>query len=89
LTGPLLTNRTKSEETNNTHIYKTLLTFINKTLNIMKKIFFGMMAIVAMVATSCQQELAFGAKGNDTATVSFAVGTPSRAYSDGCTRPNF
>ena len=54
----------------------------------MKKIFFGMMAIVAMVATSCQQELAFGAKGNDTATVSFAVGTPSRAYSDGLTATN-
>ena len=51
----------------------------------MKKIFFGMLAIVAMIATSCQQEVDLGVNVGETATVSFNVGTPTRAYSDGTT----
>ena len=51
----------------------------------MKKIFFGMLAIVAMIATSCQQETDLGVNVGETATVSFNVGTPTRAYSDGTT----
>ena len=57
----------------------------------MKKIFFGMAALVAMVATSCQQtpDLAEVGVGGETATVSFNLGTPqiaSRAdFSDGTT----
>ena len=51
----------------------------------MKKLFFGMLAIVAMVATSCQQETDLGVNVGETATVSFNVGTPTRAYSDGTT----
>ena len=49
----------------------------------MKKLFFGMLAIVAMVATSCQQETDLGVNAGETAAVSFNVGTPTRAYSDG------
>ena len=51
----------------------------------MKKIFFGMLAIVAMVATSCQQDVDLGVKAGETAIVSLNVGTPTRAYSDGTT----
>ncbi len=50
----------------------------------MKKIFFGILAIVAMVATSCQQEMDLGVNGGDTATITFEIGTPQmRSYSDG------
>ena len=51
----------------------------------MKKIFFGILAIVAMVATSCQQEQDLAVNGGGVATVSFNVGAPqmSRAFSDG------
>ena len=49
----------------------------------MKKLFFGMLAIVAMIATSCQQETDLGVNAGETAAVSFNVGTPTRAYSDG------
>ena len=51
----------------------------------MKKLFLGMLAIVAMIATSCQQEVDLGVNAGETATVSFNVGTPTRAYSDGTT----
>ena len=51
----------------------------------MKKIFFGILAVVAMIATSCQQEVDLGVEVGKTATVSFEVGTPTRAYSDGLT----
>ncbi len=51
----------------------------------MKKIFFGILAVVAMIATSCQQEVDLGVEVGKTATVSFEVGTPTRAYSDGTT----
>ena len=52
----------------------------------MKKLFFGMLAIVAMIATSCQQEVDLGVGSvGETATVSINVGTPTRAYSDGTT----
>ncbi len=50
----------------------------------MKKIFFGLLAMVAMIATSCQQDVELGVNGGDVATVSIEVGTPTRAaYSDG------
>ncbi len=50
----------------------------------MKKIFFGILAVVAMVATSCQQEVDLGVNGSDTTTVTFEIGTPQvRSYSDG------
>ena len=50
----------------------------------MKKIFFGILAIVAMVATSCQQEMDLGANGGEIATISVEVGTPQmRSFSDG------
>ena len=53
----------------------------------MKKLLLGMLAIVAMVATSCQQEVDLGVGSvGETATVSFNVNAPaSRAYSDGTT----
>ena len=51
----------------------------------MKKFFLGMLAIVAMIATSCQQEVDLGVNAGETATVTFNVGTPTRAYSDGAT----
>ena len=52
----------------------------------MKKLFLGMLAIVAMIATSCQQEVDLGVGSvGETATVSINVGTPTRAYSDGTT----
>ena len=57
----------------------------------MKKIFFGIAALVAFMATSCQQtpDLAEVGVGGETATVSFNLGTPqiaSRAdFSDGTT----
>ena len=49
----------------------------------MKKLFFGMLAIVAMIATSCQQETDLGVNAGEAAAVSFNVGTPTRAYSNG------
>ena len=51
----------------------------------MRKFFLGMLAIVAMIATSCQQEVDLGVNAGETATVTFNVGTPTRAYSDGAT----
>ncbi|MBO7220392.1 MAG: hypothetical protein J6V21_04300, partial [Alistipes sp.] len=55
----------------------------------MKKIFFGMMALVAMVATSCQQDVELGVNGEATTTVSFNLATPQIAnradFSDGTT----
>ena len=47
----------------------------------MKKIFFGMMALVAMVATSCQQDVDLGTQVNlgETTTVSFNLATPQIA----------
>ena len=57
----------------------------------MKKIFFGMMALVAMVATSCQQDVDLDQQVNlgETATVSFNLATPQIAtkadFSDGAT----
>ncbi len=47
----------------------------------MKKIFFGMMALVAMVATSCQQDVDLDQQVNlgETATVSFNLATPQIA----------
>ena len=54
----------------------------------MKKLFFGMLAIVAMIATSCQQETDLGVNAGEAAAVSFNVGTPTRAYSDGLKAEN-
>ena len=54
----------------------------------MKKILLGVVAIVAMIATSCQQESNLGVKAGKTATVSINLNTPeiaSRVYSDGTT----
>ena len=54
----------------------------------MKKIFFGIVALVAMVATSCQQFDEVDVVGGETATVSFNLSTPeiaNRAFSDGTT----
>ena len=57
----------------------------------MKKIIFGMMALVAMVATSCQQDVDLDQQVNlgETATVSFNLATPQIAtkadFSDGTT----
>ena len=52
----------------------------------MKKLLLGMLAIVAMIATSCQQDTDLGVNAGETATVSFNVNAPaSRAYSDGAT----
>ena len=52
----------------------------------MKKLLLGMLAIVAMIATSCQQEVDLGVGSvGETATVSINVGTPTRSYSDGTT----
>ena len=67
---------------------KILLIFYNNKKNIMKKkLIFAMSAIVALFATSCQEE-DFGANTGATSTVAFTVSTPeiaSRAYSDGAT----
>ena len=50
----------------------------------MKKLLLCMLAIVAMVATSCQQDTDLGVKGGEIVSVSFNLGTQvSRAYSDG------
>ena len=52
-----------------------------------KKLIFAMSAIVALFATSCQEE-DFGVSTSATSTVAFTVSTPeiaSRAYSDGAT----
>ena len=51
----------------------------------MKKFFLGMLAIVAMIATSCVQDQStdLGVGVGETAAVSFNVGTATRAYSDG------
>ncbi|MBR2026624.1 MAG: hypothetical protein IKA07_05765 [Alistipes sp.] len=54
----------------------------------MKKFILGVAAIVALFATSCQQESNLGVKAGKTATVSIKLNTPeiaSRAYSDGTT----
>ena len=54
----------------------------------MKKLFLGMLAIVAMVATSCQQDTDLGVNAGETVTVSVNVETPSiagRSFSDGAT----
>jgi len=54
----------------------------------MKKIFFGIVALVAMVATSCQQFDEVDVVSGETATVSFNLSTPeiaNRAFSDGTT----
>ena len=53
----------------------------------MKKLILGVAAIVALFATSCQQE-SLGVKSGKTATVSVKLNTPeiaSRVYSDGTT----
>ena len=53
----------------------------------MRKFFFGILAIVAMVATSCQQDAEFGVNSGDLATVSINLATPQIAtkakYSEG------
>ena len=54
----------------------------------MKKLFLGMLAIVGMVATSCQQDTDLGVNAGETATVSINVGAPTRSYSDGLTAKN-
>ena len=55
----------------------------------MKKLFLGMLAIVGMVATSCQQEVDLGVKASgELVEVSLNVQAPTmvnRAYSDGLT----
>ncbi len=52
----------------------------------MRKFFFGIVALVAMVATSCQQSLdELNVVGSGDATVTLNVGASSRAYSDGKT----
>ena len=54
----------------------------------MKKILLGLSAIMMIVATSCQQEVASDLSAQKSATVSFEVGTPeleTRAFSDGTT----
>ena len=54
----------------------------------MKKLFLGMLAIAAMIATSCvqDQDLDLGVNaGGETVAVSFNLDTPTRAYSDGLT----
>ena len=55
----------------------------------MRKFLLGMLAIVAMVATSCQKDtdLGVGSVG-ETVSVSINVGTPTRSYSDGLTAKN-
>ncbi len=45
----------------------------------MKKIIFGMMALVAMVATSCQQDVDLGVNVGETTTVAFNLATPQIA----------
>ena len=54
----------------------------------MKKIFFGLMTLVAFVATSCQQLTELKVNGGNTATVSFVIDSHSRVYSDGLTATN-
>ena len=54
----------------------------------MKKLFLGLSAIAMLFATSCQNEMDFGASAGETATVAFKVETPeiqTRSYSDGTT----
>ena len=54
----------------------------------MKKVLYGVLAIVAMFATSCQNDQGFDTTVGETSTVTFAVETPeiaTRAYSDGST----
>ena len=54
----------------------------------MKKIFFGIVALVAMVATSCQQLDEVDVVGGQTTTVTVNLSTPeiaNRAFSDGTT----
>ena len=56
----------------------------------MKKLFLGMLAIVAMIATSCVQDQSqdLGVNLGETVSVSFNVGTATRAYSDGSLATN-
>ena len=52
----------------------------------MKKVLFGLSAILALFATSCQNELDTVAAGGDTSVVTFSIETPelaTRAYSNG------
>ena len=54
----------------------------------MKKVLFGLSAILALFATSCQNELEQNVASGDTSTVTFEVAIPelaTRAYSDGTT----
>ena len=54
----------------------------------MKKLLLGVLAIVAMVATSCESNLEQGVNGGETSTVTFNVTSPelnTRVYSDGTT----
>ena len=54
----------------------------------MKKLLLGVAAIVALFATSCQQESNLGVKAGKTSTVTFNLNSPeiaSRLYSDGTT----
>ena len=55
----------------------------------MKKLFFGMLAFVSVLATSCQKEVPEAIA--EDAMVTFNIGTPeiaTRAYSDGLTATN-
>ena len=45
----------------------------------MKKIFFGMMAMVALAATSCQQDANLGVQAGETTSVAFNLATPQIA----------
>ena len=53
-----------------------------------KKVLFGLVAILTLFATSCQNELDTVAAGEETSIVSFSIETPelsTRSYSDGTT----
>ena len=53
-----------------------------------KKVLFGLSAILALFATSCQNDLDSAVNAGKTSAVSFSVATPemaTRAYSDGTT----
>ena len=54
----------------------------------MRKFLFGMMTLVAFVATSCQQDVDLDVQVGETATVAFNLATPqiaTKAFSDGAT----
>ena len=73
--GPILTKQDKHK----------ILTLINSNY---EKVLYGVLAIVAMFATSCQNDQGFDTTVGETSTVTFAVETPeiaTRAYSDGLT----